>query len=96
MRYAGFAVITALLTGLPVMPQAAPAPAANSGPANSGGDALDVNRTLFAVMVAANLSGYDAGMTSASNSPVRRMPRPAWRMKAFPPTLVWCDPCCGK
>ncbi len=64
MRYAGLAVITALLTGSPAWCQA------NSG-VNSGGSRLDVNQTLFAILAAANLSGYDAGVGSASGSPIR-------------------------
>ncbi len=69
MRYAGVAVFSALLAGLPAWSQA-PAKAKDSAPVN-GGSRLDVNQTLFAVLAAANLSGYDGGLDSPSNSPIR-------------------------
>ena len=70
MRYAGFAVITALLTGSPAWSQANPNSTASVAPIGSG-SRLDANKTLFAVLAAANLSGYDAGVGSASGSPIR-------------------------
>jgi tetratricopeptide (TPR) repeat protein len=72
MRYAGLAVITALLTGSPAWGQG------NSGgnsSANNSGSRLDVNQTLFAILAAANLSGYDAGLGSAAGSPIREKVR---------------------
>ncbi len=65
MRLAGLVVLAALLTGLPARSQA-------TATTNSGGSRLDVNKTLFAVLAAANLSGYDAGADSLSGSPIRQ------------------------
>lgn len=65
MRLAGLALLTALLTGLPARSQQAAA-------TNQGGSRLDVNKTLFALLAAANLSGYDTGADSISNSPIRQ------------------------
>jgi tetratricopeptide (TPR) repeat protein len=62
MRFAGIAATVLLLAG---------SPARSQGTASNSGSRLDVNKTLFAVMVAANLSGYDAGIDSPSNSPIR-------------------------
>jgi tetratricopeptide (TPR) repeat protein len=64
MRYAGFAVITALLAGSLAWGQ-------GNVPANTSGSRLDANKTLFAIMAAANLSGYDTGIGSPSGSPIR-------------------------
>jgi tetratricopeptide (TPR) repeat protein len=64
MRYAGLTVIAALLTGSPAWSQP------NTG-VNSGGSRLDANKTLFAILAAANLSGYDTGLNSPSGSPIR-------------------------
>ena len=76
MRYAGFALISALLAGLPAWSQSKPKsqPPRENVPIN-GGSRLDVNETLFVVMAAANLSGYDTGADWASNSPIRQKVR---------------------
>lgn len=75
MRRAGFALITALLTGLPAWSQFSTPASAKGSQSTSGGSRLDANRTLFAIMVAANLSGYDTGLNSVSNSPIREKVR---------------------
>lgn len=70
MRYAGLAVISALLAGLPAWPQPKAPPKKEEVPVN-GGSRLDVNQTLFAILAAANLSGYDTGLDWPTNSPIR-------------------------
>jgi tetratricopeptide (TPR) repeat protein len=71
MRYAGLAVITALAAGPSALPQSVPQGAFKSGPMGQ----LDANRTLFVVLAAANAAGYDAGIDSPSNSPLRQLVR---------------------
>jgi tetratricopeptide (TPR) repeat protein len=65
MRSAGLAVIAALIA-VPALPQATRAQAAGQ---------LDTNPTLFALLAAANAGGYDAGIDSPTNSPLRQLVR---------------------
>jgi tetratricopeptide (TPR) repeat protein len=73
MRYAGLAVISAVLMVSPAWPQskAKPQRPKEQAPVN-GGSRLDANQTLFALLAAANLSGYDTGIDWPSNSPLRQ------------------------
>jgi len=66
MRCVGFAVVAALAAAPPALPQAARAQPAGQ---------LDANPTLFALLAAANTAGYDAGIDSRTNSPVRLLVR---------------------
>ncbi len=66
MRCVGFAVVAALAAAPPALPQAARAQPAGQ---------LDANPTLFALLAAANAAGYDAGIDSRTNSPVRLLVR---------------------
>ena len=65
MRYLASAAVVSLLV-------AVPAPA--QPPVDSGGQ-IDANKALFAVLAAANLSGYDAGMNLLTNSALRQKVR---------------------
>ena len=69
MRSLGLAVapslVVALAAALPALPQAASAQAGE----------LDANKTLFVVLAAANLSGYDAGTELLTNSAMRQKVR---------------------
>jgi len=67
MRYAGLAVIGALAV---VVPQDALAQVSKQSTGQ-----LDANPTLFVVLAAANAVGYDAGIDSPSNNPLRAMVR---------------------
>ncbi len=69
---AAAAVASALLAQAPP-PQ--PAPAAQQGQ-------LDGSETLFTVLAAINVAGYDADADSTSNSPIRRQIRDVHRIPA--------------
>jgi tetratricopeptide (TPR) repeat protein len=71
MRYAGLAIIYALAAAQAALPQAPPQGRVKPGPTGQ----LDANPTLFVVLAAANAAGYDAGIDSPSNSPLRQMVR---------------------
>jgi tetratricopeptide (TPR) repeat protein len=66
MRYAGLAVVAAIGALSPAFPQAVKQQAAGQ---------LDANPTLFVVLAAANAGGYDAGIDSPTNSPLRQLVR---------------------
>ena len=65
MRCLGLAVVLSFAAAIPATPQSVSAQAGQ----------LDANKTLFAVMAAANLSGYDAGSELLTNSAVRQKVR---------------------
>ena len=66
MRHAGLAVL-AVFAAVPLaLPQAVKTQATGQ---------LDANPTLFVVLAAANAAGYDAGIDSPTNSPLRRLVR---------------------
>ncbi len=71
MRFLPFALIAAAVFTGSAAAQFGPVDSNTSQPS---GD-LNANRTLFAVMVAANLSGYDDGMNLLTNSPLRQKVR---------------------
>ena len=66
MRHAGLAVLAAFAAVPLALPQAVK-------PQTTG--QLDANPTLFVVLAAANAAGYDAGIDSSSNSPLRQLVR---------------------
>ncbi len=71
MRFLAFPLIAAALFTGSAVAQFGPV---DSSTAQPSGD-LNANRTLFAVLVAANLSGYDDGMNLLTNSPFRQRVR---------------------
>ena len=67
--------------------RSAPAPS-NLSASNAPSGELDGNATLFAVLVAANASGYDAEIDSPTNSPLRKKVREylaAQKLESLPP-----------
>jgi tetratricopeptide (TPR) repeat protein len=71
MRCTGLALV-AVLAAIPfAQPPAARAQAKAALPATQ----LDSNRTLFVVLAAANAAGYDAGIDSPTNNPLRQIVR---------------------
>lgn len=71
MHRSGLGLLSAILFTSSLSAQFGPIETKASQPS---GD-LNANRTLFAVLVAANLSGYDDGMNLLTNSPLRQKVR---------------------
>jgi hypothetical protein len=72
MRCTGLAVVVALASVPLALP---PAVTAQVKPPPRPTTQLDVNPTLFVVLAAANAAGYDAGVDSPTNNPLRQMVR---------------------
>ncbi len=75
MRSAGLVVVAALLAPLPALPQGVSQQGASQPIRPQSAGQLDSNPTLFAVLAAANAVGYDAGIDSPTNSPLRALVR---------------------
>jgi tetratricopeptide (TPR) repeat protein len=70
MRYVGLAVVAALLAVAPASPQRILLQTKQQAAGQ-----LDANPTLFVLLAAANAVGYDAGIDSPTNSPLRQIVR---------------------
>ncbi len=75
MRYASLAVIAALVAVPRALPQRVLLQGALLQTKQQPTGQLDANPTLFVVLAAANAAGYDAGIDSPSNNPVRQIVR---------------------
>lgn len=75
MRSAGFVVVAALAAAPPALPQGVSQQGASQQIRQQSAGQLDSNPTLFALLAAANAAGYDTGIDSPTNSPLRLLVR---------------------